>query len=393
LSNRIRVSFVHSADNRRADVVLSSALTVSEVIQKLINANFLAKPANDVEYILQIEGNSKFIDPSETLGAAGVQDGSILVTGSLTQGDGTIKISIPDNSSSNKLESLSTKTVTSDNIFCPICRSTVYDSMSLAICTKCGTVYHAECVQVVYNRCTNCGSSLIAINAEKSSFTGNYEIIVSQSQEIAVGDAIVVNQTPEKGRSKSSLREWWHNILRSHGKFSCYAIFLVLPSDKQALTYLTEFGKEIDLISADDCLVVALGGTDFRRSGFDEKLWNIAIKQQIDDGHSINISKLFDFKLSDFPALMLFKSIHNPDHVMVSLREMDSSQIATYMRKIFTVISEAVKNNQDPLKALTQHRNSEKIQATSKGAISELRSFTGKTFERAIEVWLTTMIK
>lgn len=280
-----------------------------------------------------------------------------------------------------------------ENEYCPICRSIIDDSTSLAICPKCGTVYHADCVQVVYNRCHSCGGRIIAINTEINSITGQYEIIVSQSQGIAIGDAIVVNQTFEQGKSRSSLREWWHGILRNHGKFSCYAIFLVLPSDKQAIQYLTEYGKEIDLISGDDCLIIALGGTDFRRSGFDEKLWDVAVKQHVDDGYSIKIAKLFDIKLSDFPALILFKSIHTPEHVVVSLKDMDTSQIATHMRKIFTVVSEAIKKNQDPLKSLSQFKTSEKLQNTSKGAISELRSITGKTFEKAIEVWLTTMVK
>ncbi|MEK6575574.1 MAG: hypothetical protein AABZ58_14795, partial [Chloroflexota bacterium] len=52
------------------------------------------------------------------------------------------------------------------------------------------------------------------------------------------------------------LRRWWHEIQRLGGRYSCYAIFLVLPSDREAIRYLHEFGKELDLISGEDCLVV-----------------------------------------------------------------------------------------------------------------------------------------
>jgi len=245
-----------------------------------------------------------------------------------------------------------------------------------------------------YKKCTHCGySGIISINTEKNSLTGKYEIIIAQSQGIAIGDAIVVDQKFEKSTSRFSLREWWHNILRNHGKFSCYAIFTVLPSDKEALSYLTDFGKEIDLISGDDCLIIALGGTNFRRAGFDEKLWNVAVKQHSDEGYSVKIAKLFDIKLSEFPALMLFKDIRSPEHVIINLKDMTSSQIANYMRVIFSTISEAVRKGQDPLKAVSQYKTKEKIQATSKGAISELRSYAGITFEKAIEAWLATILK
>jgi len=46
-----------------------------------------------------------------------------------------------------------------------------------------------------------------------------------------------------------TLREWWHHVIRDYGKYSSYAMFLLLPSDKEAIQYLTEYDKELSLIS------------------------------------------------------------------------------------------------------------------------------------------------
>jgi hypothetical protein len=53
------------------------------------------------------------------------------------------------------------------------------------------------------------------------------------------------------------VREWWHELLRLYGKYKSYAIFLVLPSDKEAIEYLTSitYLQELNAISGDDCLV------------------------------------------------------------------------------------------------------------------------------------------
>ena len=95
---------------------------------------------------------------------------------------------------------------------------------------------------------------------------------------VIVGDANVINTVsvssekfPQKNDHRS-VREWWHDVLRNYGYYSCYAIFLALPSDKEIIRYLTDYGRELDLISGENCLVIALSKTDFRRSGFDKEI-------------------------------------------------------------------------------------------------------------------------
>ena len=75
---------------------------------------------------------------------------------------------------------------------------------------------------------------------------------------------IVWSEVPDR----RSLRKWWHMILHQEGRYQCYSIFLVLPSDKEALRYLMDFGTEIDLISDKDCLIITLGQAEFNLSDF-----------------------------------------------------------------------------------------------------------------------------
>lgn len=106
--------------------------------------------------------------------------------------------------------------------------------------------------------------------------------------QAGAGATVIIGMSsdPANFKEKSQLREWWHGILRSYGRYYCYAIFLVLPSDKEALRYLTDFGREIDLISGVNCLVIALGKTEFKRSGFNEETWSELVKEHSSEGYS-----------------------------------------------------------------------------------------------------------
>ncbi len=66
---------------------------------------------------------------------------------------------------------------------------------------------------------------------------------VSKGNIIAPGDSgLIVGSVGHSAMvisnaDRHSVREWWHEILRNHGHYSCYAIFLTLPSDTEALRY------------------------------------------------------------------------------------------------------------------------------------------------------------
>ena len=99
--------------------------------------------------------------------------------------------------------------------------------------------------------------------------------------QISFSGRDVVSQLLPEQITPKTLREWWHNILKSHGKFSCCAFVLALPTDEQAIKYLTDFGKEIDLLSGKHCLVIAINDTQVMQYGFDEDVWRLAINEQV----------------------------------------------------------------------------------------------------------------
>ena len=67
----------------------------------------------------------------------------------------------------------------------------------------------------------------------------------------------IETEPPADFRERFALREWWHQIRRQSGRpYACCGMFLLLPSDQEAIRYLAEFGDEIDMISGEDCLVL-----------------------------------------------------------------------------------------------------------------------------------------
>jgi hypothetical protein len=220
----------------------------------------------------------------------------------------------------------------------------------------------------------------------------------------------IEQQPPTSFQDKFALREWWHGILRDHGhRYSCYAIFLILPSDKETIRYLTDFGKELDIISGDNCLVIALGKTEFRRSGFDEEVrkptmserfsnyldevWNTAIKEHVSKGYSVKVAELFNVELVKFPCLLLFQDIRSSNHTLVTLKGMTAEEIAERMRFIFSIIHKAVINKDDPLDLLAQYQDDEAFRKAGNTILSKVTGFAEKTFETAMEAWISSTIK
>ncbi len=236
-----------------------------------------------------------------------------------------------------------------DYITCPYCRHSVNDSKSLVICSKCKAIYHAECGQVVHNNCLICNGNIVAIDNENIA-----EILIKELQELAnernliekelasnvesivVGDnaTVSLNFTDKDPRS---LKTWWHNILRKYGKYPCYAVFLLLPSDKEAISYLSQFGKELDLISDKDCLVIAFGKTEFKGPKFDETVWSEVVSEHISEGISITIAKIFNIDFTQFPCLIVFRDIRSPEHVVITLKDFTAEIIAQNMRQVFSI--------------------------------------------------------
>ncbi|NOH03673.1 MAG: hypothetical protein HND47_17785 [Chloroflexi bacterium] len=215
---------------------------------------------------------------------------------------------------------------------------------------------------------------------------------VRGGQLTIVGGNVVAQPFPEKITPKI-LREWWHDILKAYGKYSCCAFVLALPTDEQTIKYLTDFGKEIDLISGKDCLVIAMNDSQLMRYGFDENLWRIAINEQVSNGQSIKVANLFSIEYTEFPCMVLFQDIRNSEHLVISLRGMDVNEISQKMRSVFSIVQSAVAQKRNPLHELKHQKNKKELQSAGESIIGNLRSFAGKTFDTAMEAWIQATIK
>jgi hypothetical protein len=206
------------------------------------------------------------------------------------------------------------------------------------------------------------------------------------------GAVVSYTPGPPTPRDSRSLRDWWHTVLREHGKYSCFAILLILPADEEAIRYAVDFGEELGSISGEDCLVLVLTDTQVKRSGFDEGLWRLTVSEQAKKGHSRTVAGLFDIGYDEFPCLVVFRDIRSPEHVLVKLKGMTTEEIIVQMRTLFTVVHKAASSEEDPLEAIEHYQKQERIRGTTQAVFSQVRSLPGKTLEIAMEAWVNALI-
>jgi len=206
-----------------------------------------------------------------------------------------------------------------------------------------------------------------------------------------VGNASVSNITFIK-EDPHSIRAFWHSILREHGQYSCYAVFLLLPSDNEAISYFREFGRELNLISGKECLVLAFGETELKGPNFDNDIWSIVAGEHVAQDMSIKIAQKFKIKFTQFPCLLVFRDIRSPEHVIINLKNHTSENIAENLRKVFSIINTAVSKKQDPVHALNLERKAEYFQKTGLSIVSEVQSFAGKTLDTVMEAFIKASI-
>ncbi|TAH51673.1 MAG: WXG100 family type VII secretion target [Chloroflexota bacterium] len=204
---------------------------------------------------------------------------------------------------------------------------------------------------------------------------------------------VVDTYPPSDVKNIQLMREWWHNILRNHGKYSTYAILLVLPSDRESLRYLKEYGRELDLISGDDCLVLTFGDSGIKRPNFEDKSWISTVEGHVTKGYSINIANIFNIEFSKFPCLVIFNDVRSSEHIVVTFKGFSAEGIAEKLRVIFTIIKRAVKEKENPIKSLELKRKEEIFQKAGNTVLSEIRDFAGKTLETAMEAIINANIK
>jgi hypothetical protein len=188
---------------------------------------------------------------------------------------------------------------------------------------------------------------------------------------------------------KRLLRDWWHEVLRTHGKYSCYGIFLTLSSDEDAIHYLTRYGKELNQISSKSCLIVTLGKTKFQRPGSDEGSWRNLVKEQTSEGYSITVARRFGIEYREFPCLLLFQDIRSLEYRAIKLQGLTTEQIALKMRLVFTTVENAIKLGKHPLDELQKQQNIELLQ--QKGQL--VASKVVNSIERILEALVINSMK
>jgi|APSaa5957512622_1039677.scaffolds.fasta_scaffold29483_1 hypothetical protein len=208
------------------------------------------------------------------------------------------------------------------------------------------------------------------------------------------------------GKAKEMLnREWWHRIIRNYGFHSCAAVFLTLPNDIVVNKYLAENQDELKILSGKYCLVLVLPPQDVKFLELGDELvglgdelengendWEKAVNEQIYSGQNIEIAKYFDIGFTEFPCMLIFRKIHSPEHVKISLQEISVSEVSKTMREVFSIIQESILNKKDPLVALLNHSKKENSKKKRYQIISELSSFAGKTIENAMEAWIKSSL-
>jgi hypothetical protein len=195
---------------------------------------------------------------------------------------------------------------------------------------------------------------------------------------------------PDDINDKSLVRDWWHEVLRDYGRYSCFAIFLVLQADKEAIRYLTDYAAELDAVSGKFCLVLAIGETEIK---YDEYDWKTAVQEQASAGYSIGVGEVFDIPITGFPCIVLFHDIRSPEHIVVDIKGMNAEDIAGQVRTIFAIVREAAEKKNEPLAALAQERQKEMFRRAGKSIVSEIQVLAGKTFETAVEATVKAFIK
>jgi hypothetical protein len=193
----------------------------------------------------------------------------------------------------------------------------------------------------------------------------------------------------------ASLRNWWHSILRRTGRpYTCYGIFLAnLPADREAALYLTKYATELNRMSGRHCLIIALGTTQFKASAEPDRLWELAVDEQLSKGHSFVVADLFNIGYDEFPCLILFRDIRSPEHTVISLKDMTADEMAAYMRSVLFLVRKAYINDEDPLRTIERHKDQEKLRRKGRAIVGQLTTVAEKSFQVAMEAWIEATLK
>lgn len=215
----------------------------------------------------------------------------------------------------------------------------------------------------------------------------------------------VAASAPILSLDRRTLRDWWFGILSNYGKYTCCAIFLALPSDREAIKYLEEYGQELNLITGDNCLVVFMSDSWISGTSMNQKDKDVladvknklqypqfdlqsVIQEHVSKGYSLDVAQLFDVSFTEFPCLIVFKDIRSSEHIVISFKDLEVERIADLMRQVFSIVRNAVVQKQDILIAIESQLTKDKLVTAGLVIVSKIRSLIEKTYEILITAFV-----
>lgn len=184
----------------------------------------------------------------------------------------------------------------------------------------------------------------------------------------------------ENSKHVTSFQELWFTLIKEQKKYSCYSIFLVLPSDKEAKRYLTEYSDDLKIISKPSTLVMKTGSDQYLYADVDGKSLSVEISN--DYGR---IAHLFGIDFAKFPCMVVFEDMNSPKRLPVFLNGMKSEEIFEKMKVIFSIIQKSAREKKSPIEALQKHKNDEKLKHAGKAVIGTVRDLVGYTYTTIIQ--------
>lgn len=188
------------------------------------------------------------------------------------------------------------------------------------------------------------------------------------------------NQTKEAKSTKTSLsfHELLFSIVREQRKYACHAIFLTLPSNKEANSYIKEYYDELQVISKPNTLIMITGGDFNLRTNMGDKNLSVGLQEEYS-----KIIQSFHVDFTMLPCMIIFESINSLEGVPIFLKGLSIEEITENMKTIFTIINKAVKSKISPISALQNHKRDTKIKNTKKeviGVVAKILDYPLKIF-------------
>lgn len=195
-----------------------------------------------------------------------------------------------------------------------------------------------------------------------------------------------LDEKKETKTSLTSFQELWFTLLREQKHYSCYSIFLVLPSDKEAIRYLTEYKDDLQVISS-GTLVMTIGRDKHLHVDINGK--NLSVEIVRDYG---KLAHLFEIDFTAFPCMVVFEGTNPPNGIPIYLNGMTAEEVVEKMKIIFSIIQKSARHKKSPVEALQQHKNEEQLKYAGKAIIGTGRKYIDYALKTFIEALINAKL-